>query len=55
MTDADRIDLDDDGHLLDEEDAETLTAIDRGIESANQGRVVSAEEARRRVEAWTTK
>ena len=38
--------------LIREEDDETLAAIDRGIKDADEGRVVSLEEAHRRVEAW---
>jgi predicted transcriptional regulator len=38
-----------------EEDDETLAAIDRGIQDAEEGRVVSAEEARRRVQQWLSK
>jgi len=38
-----------------EEDEATLAAIDRGLRSAAEGRVVSSEEARRRVEQWLSK
>ena len=34
------------------EDQETLDAIDRGIRAAAEGRFVSSEEARRRVDEW---
>jgi predicted transcriptional regulator len=35
--------------ILDEEDEATLAAIDRGIKAADEGRVVSSEEARWRL------
>jgi predicted transcriptional regulator len=41
-------------HLLDEEDDRTLAVIDRGLKAAEEGRVVSAEEARERMEKWLT-
>jgi predicted transcriptional regulator len=41
--------------LTDEEDEETLAAIDRGIEDADHDRVISMEEARARVQAWLSK
>ena len=41
--------------ITEEEDEATLAAIDRGIKSAEEGRVVSAEEARRRVQRWLSK
>lgn len=42
-------------HLLADEDAETLAAIDRARKSVEVGRLVSADDARRRVESWTTR
>ena len=45
----------DQADTMDEEDDATLAAIDRGIEAAEQGRVVSAEEARKRMEQWLSK
>jgi predicted transcriptional regulator len=41
--------------MTEEEDDATLAAIDRGIQDADQGRVVSAEEARQRVRRWLSK
>lgn len=35
--------------LLDEEDKETLAAIDRGIKSADEGKVVPLQEVRQRL------
>lgn len=41
--------------MAEEEDEATLSAIDRGIKAADEGRVVSAEEARQRVQQWLSK
>jgi len=41
--------------MTDEEDDATLAAIDQGIQDADEGRVVSAEEARQRVRQWLSK
>ena len=41
--------------MTEEEDEATLAAIDRGIRAAEEGRVVSAEDARRRVQTWFSK
>jgi len=41
--------------ILDEEDEATLAAIDRGIRSADEGRVVPLEEVRQRMSRWLTK
>ena len=41
--------------ILNEEDEATLAAIDRGIKAADEGRVVSFEEARRRLNEWLIK
>lgn len=41
--------------LTQEEDAETLAAIDRGIRDAEEGRVVSLEQARHRLQKWLSK
>lgn len=38
--------------LTEREDAETLAAIDRGIEDAREGRVISFDEARRYIDQW---
>ena len=38
-----------------EVDARTLAAIDRGIKAVKEGRVVSSEEARQRIQKWLTK
>ena len=41
--------------MTDEEDEATLAAIDQGIKDADEGRVVSLEEARRRIQSWLSK
>jgi predicted transcriptional regulator len=41
--------------ILDEEDEATLEAIDRGIRSADEGRVVPMGEVRQRMLRWLTK
>jgi predicted transcriptional regulator len=39
---------------LDDEDEETLAAIDEGIQDADAGRTVPAEEVRKRLPEWIT-
>lgn len=41
--------------ILDGEDEETLAAIDRGIESADESRLISSEEVRQQLQAWLSK
>lgn len=41
--------------ILDEEDDATLAAIDRGIKDADEGRLVPAEDVRKRMEQWLSK
>jgi predicted transcriptional regulator len=41
--------------ILDAEDEATLAAIDRGIRSADEGRVVPMDEVRQRMHRWLTK
>ena len=52
MAETKKIDFDNPAPLLEEEDEETLAAIDRGIKSADEGRLVPLEEARRRMHEW---
>jgi predicted transcriptional regulator len=41
--------------LAEEEDSATLTAIDRGIRDADDGRTVSLDEARKLIPEWISK
>ncbi len=55
MAEVKKGDFDESAPILDAEDQETLAAIDRGIKSADEGRVVPMEEVRQRVSQWLTK
>ncbi len=52
---AEQLKLDHPVPMTDEEDEATLAAIDQGIKDADEGRVVSLEEARRRIQEWLSK
>ena len=54
MAKAHKFDLGSPAPVLDEEDEETLAAIDEGIRDAEAGRVVPAEKARELLPKWTT-
>lgn len=41
--------------LADDEDEETLAAIDRGIEAADAGRTVALDEARKMIPEWVSR
>ena len=41
--------------MTEDEDEETLAAIDRGIKDADEGRTVSLEEARNMIPKWISK
>jgi predicted transcriptional regulator len=41
--------------LVEEEDEETLAAIDRGIEAADEGRTVALDDARKMIPGWVSK
>ena len=47
-------DVNESAPILDTEDEATLAAIDRGIKSADEGRVVLLEEVRQRMSRWLT-
>jgi predicted transcriptional regulator len=55
MAEVKKRDLVESDSILDEEDEATLAAIDRGIKAADEDRVVSFEEVRRRLREWLTK
>jgi predicted transcriptional regulator len=54
MARARKFDLESPAPILDEEDDETLAAIDEGIRDAEAGRVVPAEKVRELLPKWTT-
>jgi len=54
MAKAKKFELESPAPILDEEDEETLAAIDEGIRGAKAGRTVPAEEVRRRLPKWIT-
>ena len=49
-----KIDLESPAPVVDDEDEETLAAIDEGLRDVEAGRTVSAEEVRRLLPKWTT-
>jgi len=55
MAEVKKQDLVEPDSILDEENEATLAAIDRGIKAADEGRIVSFEEARRRLREWLTR
>ena len=54
MADVKKLDLDDPAPILDDEDDETLAAIDEGIRDAEAGRTVPIEEVRKLLPRWIT-
>ena len=54
MAKARRIDFDDPTPINEEEDEETLAAIDQGIRDAEAGRTVPIEEVRKLLPKWIT-
>jgi predicted transcriptional regulator len=54
MAKAKKLEFDESAPILDDEDDETLAAIDEGIDDAQAGRSVPAEKARRLLSKWTT-
>ncbi len=54
MAKAKKLDLDTPALILDDEDEETLAAIDEGIRDAKAGRVVPAEKVRELLPKWIT-
>jgi len=54
MAKARKFDLENPAPILDDEDEETLAAIDEGIRDADAGRVVPAEKVRELLPKWTT-
>jgi hypothetical protein len=54
MAKAEKFELESPARILDEEDEETLAAVDEGIRDARAGRTVPAEEVRKRLPKWIT-
>jgi predicted transcriptional regulator len=54
MAEAKKLYLEDPAPILDEEDEETLAAIDEGIRDADEGRTVPIEEVRKQMYEWIT-
>lgn len=54
MAKVKKIGLEANAPIVDEEDKETLAAIDEGIRDADAGRVVPAEKVREFLPKWTT-
>jgi len=54
MAKAKKFDLESPAPVPDEEDEETLAAIEEGIQDAEAGRVAPAEKARELLPKWTT-
>jgi len=54
MAELKKFDLDNPAPILDEEDEETLAAIDEGIRDADAGRTVPIEEVRDLLPQWIT-
>ena len=55
MAKANEFNLENPAPILDEEDDETLAAIDEGIRDADAGRVAPPEKAREVLAKWTTR
>lgn len=54
MAKAKKLDIESPTPVSDEEDEETLAAIDEGLDDAARGRTVPATEVRNRLPQWTT-
>ena len=54
MAEVKKLDFDNPPPLVDEEDEETLAAIDEGIRDAEAGRTVPIEEVRKLLPQWIT-
>jgi hypothetical protein len=54
MAKAKKLDLESRAPILDDEDEETLAAIDEGMRDAKAGRTIPAEEVRKRLPKWIT-
>ncbi len=55
MAETNKIDFTEPAPLTDDEDEETLAAIERGIKDADEGRTVPLEEVRKMIPEWISK
>lgn len=54
MAKAKKFDIESPDPVLEDEDAQTLSAIDEGLRDVAEGRVVPAKEVRQRLPQWIT-
>ena len=54
MAESKKLFLEDPAPILDEEDEETLAAIEEGIQDADEGRTVPIQEVRKQMREWIT-
>jgi predicted transcriptional regulator len=54
MAEVKKVDFDDPAPLLEDEDEETLAAIDEGLRDADAGNTVPIEEVRKMLPLWIT-
>jgi predicted transcriptional regulator len=54
MAKAKETDLDRPSPVIEDEDEETLAAIDEGVRDAEAGRTIPIEKVRKRLNKWTT-
>ena len=54
MADVKKLDLNDPAPILDDDEEETLAAIDEGIRDEEAGRTFPIEEVRKRLPQWIT-
>ena len=54
MAESKKLFLEDPAPILDEEDEETLAAIEEGIRDADEGRTVPIQEVRKQMREWIT-
>ena len=54
MADVKKLDLDDPPPILDDEDEETLAAIEEGIRDAEAGRTIPIDDVRKLLPQWIT-
>jgi predicted transcriptional regulator len=55
MAEVKKVDFEDSAHILDEEDEATLAILKQRVKAADEGRLVTSEEVRRRMKKWLTK